>query len=234
MRSSQCPLADVQKFENAELSGRNFGTVRSHRDESVKLSGDVANKTLMDAQKKIACIGWGSLVWNPGMLPHLGGWHQDGPMLPVEFARESADRRITLVICKNVREVQTLWTLLDANDIDSARQQLGLREYDAAKPKWIEANIGFWEKSHGTSHGDGADAIATWAKARDLAGVVWTNLGCGFRASRGIVPSGAEVVAHLRGLDCEERANAEEYVRKTPRQVSTAYRDLIAAELGWI
>lgn len=155
-------------------------------------------------------------------------------MLPVEFARESADRRITLVICNNVREVQTLWTLLDANDIATARQQLGQREYDAAKPKWIEANIGFWDKSSGTSHGESAEAIAAWAHARDFTGVVWTNLDCGFKASRGVMPNGAGVVEHLRGLDGEERASAEEYIRKTPHQVSTAYRELIAAELGWI
>jgi hypothetical protein len=184
-------------------------------------------------QNKIGCIGWGSLVWDPRTLPHLGDWHRDGPMLSVEFARESNGRKITLVICKNVRKVQTLWTLLDAESVATARQQLGLREYDAATPKWIEANIGFWDKSDGTSHGEGAEAIAAWAEAREFAGVVWTNLGCGFKASPGHMPSGADIVAHLRGLEGEQRAAAEEYVRKAPYQVSTAYREMIAAELDW-
>lgn len=154
-------------------------------------------------------------------------------MLRVEFARESAGRKITLVICGDVPEVQTLWTLLDVEGIATARQRLGLREYDAAKPKWIEANIGFWDKSTGTSHGEGADTIAAWAETRDLEDVVWTNLGCGFKARPGLMPGGAEIVAHLRGLEGEERAAAEEYVRQTPHQVNTAYRELIAAELGW-
>ncbi len=66
------------------------------------------------------------------------------------------------------------------------------------------------------------------------AGVVWTNLGCGFKTSPGLMPSGTDVVKHLLSLEGEERANAEEYVRKTPHQVSTAYRELITAELGWI
>lgn len=184
-------------------------------------------------QKKIACIGWGSLIWAPGTLPRLGGWHRDGPMLSVEFARESAGRKITLVICKDVPEVQTLWTLLDVEDIASARQQLGLREYPAAKQKWIESNIGFWEKSTGTSHGEGADAVVAWAKARDLEGVVWTNLGCGFKTDPGVMPSGKQIVAHLSALEGAERAAAEEYVRQTPHQVSTSFRKLIAAELGW-
>jgi len=171
---------------------------------------------------------------NPGTLPRLGGWHRDGPMLRVEFARESAGRKITLVICKNVPEVQTLWTLLDVEDIATARQKLGLREYDAAKPKWIEANIGFWDRSSGTSHGEGATAIAAWAEARDLEGVVWTNLECGFQASRGVMPSGEEVLAHLRALEGAERAAAEDYVSQTPHQVDTTYRKLISAELNWI
>jgi len=187
----------------------------------------------MEAEKKIACIGWGSLIWNPESLPCVGGWHHDGPMLPVEFARESARRKITLVICKDMPEVQTLWTLLDVQDIATARQKLGLREYEAARPKWVEANIGFWDKSSGASHGEGAEAITAWAQTRDLAGVVWTNLGYGFSASRGAMPSGAEIVAHLRDLEGAERADAEEYVRKAPHQVSTAYRELIIASLGW-
>ena len=81
------------------------------------------------------------------------------------------------MICEDVPEVQALWTLLDAADVATARHQLGIREYDAAKPKWIETNIGFWDKPSSTSHGEGAPAIAAWAETRNLEGVVWTNLG---------------------------------------------------------
>jgi hypothetical protein len=184
-------------------------------------------------RKKIACIGWGSLIWNPGSLHCLGEWHQDGPMLPVEFARESADGRITLVICKEARDVQTLWTLIDAEDIATAKQQLGLREHEAANPKWIETNVGFWDKSSNTSYGDGAEAITAWAQTRDFDCVVWTNLSCGFKNSRSSMPSSANIVEHLRNLGDEARATAKDYVRKTPRQINTAYREIIATELGW-
>lgn len=184
-------------------------------------------------QKKIACIGWGSLIWDPRTLPCVGGWNRDGPMLPIEFARESAGRKITLVICKNAPGVQTLWTLLEAEDVAAAKQQLGLREFEAAKPKWIEVNIGFWDRWSGASHGEGERAIAAWADVRDLAGVVWTNLDFGFKVSRGVMPCAEEIVAHLLKLDGADRAAAEEYVRRAPDQIDTEYRRLIASELNW-
>jgi nitroreductase len=51
---------------------------------------------------RIACLGWGSLIWKPENLPIIGEWKNDGPMLPIEFSRESGGQRITLVICDNV------------------------------------------------------------------------------------------------------------------------------------
>ncbi|KIQ21944.1 hypothetical protein RT97_27110 [Variovorax paradoxus] len=184
-------------------------------------------------QDKIVCIGWGSLIWDPRTLPCVGGWNRDGPMLPVEFARESAGRKITLVICENVPEVQSLWTLLAADNVATARQQLGLREFEAAKPKWIEANIGYWDRSGGIYQGEGAPAIAAWAQERGLAGVVWTGLSCGFKISPGVMPRAEEIVAHLNELDGAERIAAEEYVRRAPSQIDTEYRKLIASELDW-
>jgi hypothetical protein len=46
----------------------------------------------------IAVIGWGSLIWCPGILRTKSRWHSDGPALPIEFARISGDNRLSLVI----------------------------------------------------------------------------------------------------------------------------------------
>lgn len=181
----------------------------------------------------IACIGWGSLVHSPGHLRFRAGWHYDGPLLPVEFARESGGKRITLVLCPGVPNVQTCWTLRNVLHIESAKQSLGLREYQDAKPKWIREKIGFWDQTTGTSFGLEAETIAVWATERGLAGVVWTNLPSKFNQTNGVMPTAEQVIAYLRALDGEDRQRAEEYIRKAPAQIDTPYRRLIAQELGW-
>lgn len=166
-------------------------------------------------------------------MRHRGSWHNDGPLLPVEFARESGGKRITLVLCPGVPRVRTCWTLLNVPDIESAKQSLGLREYPDAKPKWIRENIGFWDQATGASFGLEVDTIVAWATERGLAGVVWTNLPCKFNQTSGVMPTAEQVIAYLRALDGGDRLKAEEYVRKSPAQIDTPYRRLIAQELGW-
>jgi hypothetical protein len=186
-----------------------------------------------DKCKAIACIGWGSLVHTPGSLQICGTWHYDGPYLPVEFARESGGRRITLVLCPGVPRVRTCWTLLDLPDIDSAKQNLGLREYREATQNWIRENIGCWERASGIAYGVEAETIASWARERDLAGAVWTNLPCKFNHRNGVMPTAEQVIAYLRALKGEDRQKAEEYIRMAPAQIDTPYRKMIAQELGW-
>lgn len=40
---------------------------------------------------KIVCIAWGSLIWEPGPLRVASTWRPDGPVLPLEFVRDSDD-----------------------------------------------------------------------------------------------------------------------------------------------
>lgn len=185
------------------------------------------------AERRIACIGWGSLIGNPGCLVTLGTWTNDGPQLPVEFARESADGRITLVICPTATRVPTHWILLNQPDIQAAKENLGFREYAKATPEWISKSIGFWDREEATQYGMESETIAAWGAAQGLDGVVWTNLPCGFKASRGTMPSGEEVLGHLLRLDTAAQGKAEAYVRNAPAEVDTAYRREITAHFGW-
>lgn len=184
----------------------------------------------------IACLGWGSLVWDPRDLPCRGSWHNDGPSLPVEFARESGAKKnqrgdkITLVFCPESARVRTYWILLDVPDLTAARRCLAARE---GIPKNWETDIGFADCASGHTHGLEADTITTWGSAIGLAGVVWTNLPCKFNGQQ-VMPSEAEVIAFLRALDGTNRAPAERYVRQAPTQIDTLYRQAIERELGWL
>lgn len=182
---------------------------------------------------RIACVGWGSLIWDPRTLSYLGDWKFDGPILPLEFARESDGQKITLVICPDVTRVTTRWVLMNVPSLHAARENLGLREYDKATPQWIEKRVGFWDRESGTLSGAEGETIAAWARAQKLDGAVWTDLPCGFKSGPKIMPSGQQVVAHLKALVGDAREKAEEYVRFAPAEIDTTYRRLISQELGW-
>ena len=88
---------------------------------------------------KIALVGWGSVIWEPREMPVRGGWHLDGPLLPIEFARAAADgRNIPTAVLLDPPHtdhypwVRTLWALLDVADLDEAIEAVRIRERTAA------------------------------------------------------------------------------------------------------
>lgn len=181
---------------------------------------------------RIACLGWGSLIWNPEDLPLTGGWENDGPVLPIEFARESGRKRITLVIADGAEPVTSLWALMKVASLQAAKEALASRErIDEANIKY---SIGWWRKVDGTSHGRGAQVISGWAPAHNLDAVVWTNLRPGLKGSPNVVPDYDAVLQHFKMLiEHAEQAEAEEYVRKAPSQIKTGYRKRLQQDLGW-
>ncbi len=190
----------------------------------------IENST-MSAKDKIACIGWGSLIWDKRDLPVAGDWQPNGPLLPVEFGRESSkDGKISLVLCAETSLVRTYSALLDVADIQAAKEALAKREgieNPAAK------GIGFWDSATNAVHGREQQAIMAWAKALELKGVVWTNLTCGFQDRRGQMPKPEEIVAYLQGLGGDKLEKAKEYVCKAPLEIDTPYRRFITEKLGW-
>jgi hypothetical protein len=177
----------------------------------------------------IVCLGWGSLVWNPGTLPLKGAWSSDGPYLPIEFTRQSSRNRITLVLTSGVEPIRSLWAPMDVNDLDAAKLKLAERE--GIEKRNIPRAIGYWA---GSQHsGRCADIIGRWALSAGLDAVVWTNLSPKF-GDEYRVPTAEEVLSFLRTLQDQGKSkDAEEYIRKAPRQVATSYRARIEAELGW-
>jgi hypothetical protein len=178
----------------------------------------------------IACIGWGSLIWDMRKLDVDGNWHADGPRLPVEFARQSRDGRITLVIVQGSAAVPTLWSSFNTRDVARARESL--RQREGVFPARADEFVACWRR--GEKPASEPDAtISSWAAGKNLEAAVWTNLPPKFDDIDGRVPTENEVVAYLQTLDGDTRVAAEHYVRRTPRQIATAYRGAIEIALGW-
>lgn len=178
----------------------------------------------------IACLGWGSLVWDPRELPIRREWFADGPLLPIEFARRSRDERVTLVLLDKAPVVRSLWTLMSVSELQAAKEALADREGATGGDK--TKNIGYWS-TKGNSSGVGVGAIAGWANNVGIEAAIWTALPATFIDEYG--PTLADkVIAHLHSLSHERRQNAESYIRRTPRQIDTDVRRRIERELRWL
>ena len=184
---------------------------------------------------KIAILGWGSLLWQPKDLQFDKeiGWSENGPMLPIEFARISKDGRLTLVITKDVKEVKTYFAISNYKTLEEAVLNLAVREGCGRE------QIGGYDKSKNTFSTKVffEQNILEWINNTDIDAVIWTNLGENWAVKNDdgkvieIVPN--ERVDYLKKLKNNKRALAEEYIRRTPTQIKTHYRSLIEKELGW-
>ena len=179
---------------------------------------------------KIACLGWGSLVWRPEGLLIQRQWFQDGPLLPIDFVRQSKDGRLTLVINETSIVVRTLWALMDTTDLDKAKTSLQIRE--GIKKENIDTHIGVLKVTDNYDN-EMMNGIKQWAVNRKLDAVIWTSLGAKFMGADKRVPTIDEALDYLRTLPVKERQNAEEYIRRTPIQIDTLFRQRFEKEFNW-
>lgn len=180
---------------------------------------------------KIACLGWGSLIWDPKELQlkqTQHPWHPDGPILPVEFARKSRDGRLTLVIVTDGEERPVLWAEHAFNDLTEARANLCEREWHGGDPRSV---VGLWQRDS-LEQSLHAEKIDRWAKSQEFDAVIWTKLPPRFKGQEREL-SVEEAIDYLQSLSGDEKRLAEEYVRRTPRQIETRFRKVIESVLGW-
>ena len=178
---------------------------------------------------RIACLGWGSLVWDPRELPIQREWFFDGPFVRVEFVRRSDNGRITLVLEASAPPVRSLWAVMDHTvaDITEAREALRNREGERVS---IE-HIGHWSK--GGNSPELIFDLSEWATSHGVEGVVWTALPSKFPNVEKQTPTIEQVLEHLGAMTGTARDTAERYIRCAPRQIDTPYRRRIEAALQW-
>ena len=182
------------------------------------------------SSKKIACLGWGSLIWDPRELPIRDSWFDDGPLLPIEFSRKSNDGRLTLVIDQLGTIVRSFWALMAETDLAKAREALRLRE------RCNREDIGFW-KNREKAPTDIVN-LPAWANARGIDAVIWTALAprFDFQNISKIRPTKDDAVRYLKHIvngNNPAADLAQTYIRMAPKQVDTEYRRAFEKEFGW-
>jgi len=180
---------------------------------------------------KIAVLGWGSLIWDRRNLRIAGEWFEDGPYLPIEFARVSKDGRLTLVLFPHAKKVQVLWAYMDTDDLEEAIENLKERECTTTK------RIGFVEITHGRNRcnviPDVISDIEEWLNEKSINAVTWTDLCSNFEEKTEAEFTEDNVIKYLENLQPYAKRKAEEYIRKAPLQIRTKMRKVIEERLGW-
>ena len=180
---------------------------------------------------KIAVLGWGSLIWDQKKLKVSQDWKNDGPILPIEFARISSNSRLTLVLKNNAKQVQVLWNYIDTEDFNVARENLRERE-DTPN---IE-RIGFVNIMNNTKTNRNENItrlIIEWAKKKELDAVIWTDLGTKFKDKINLKLNLENIISYLGSLPPDKQELAKEYFVKAPEQIKTEYRNDIQETLNW-
>ena len=71
----------------------------------------------------------------------------------------------------------------------------------------------------------------TECAALSLDAVFWTNLNSKFN-NRDVAPTLDQAITHLHGLNINSRQRAEEYIRRTPAQIGTPFREEFEVKWG--
>ena len=207
--------------------------------------------------EKIVCLGWGSLVWRLDGLPverfsglsrppwargakdceDIGDWQCDGPTVRVEFMRQSGPAkgrdRVTLVLHEQGTLVTSFWARMTVHNRNKAKEYLAVREGTRCRSRsnpTPTAGIEHW--SSGDPDPEKIPGLGSWAASRNIDHVIWTALESNFEEN-GEAPPVERVVNFLKELSEKGKDTAaREYVRYTPQQINTAYRQRIVDCLG--
>ena len=169
------------------------------------------------------------MIWKPENLAYdiESKWSPDGPFLPIEYSRISVDGRLTLVISDVVNEVKTLFAISNFDTLDQAILNLAIRKGSNT------STIGFFIKNSSQISPNNfkyRNNIENWLKQNDnVDALIWTNLPENWKSKT----TYQDRVEYLLSLTENTNMKAEEYIRKTPKQINTVLRSEIEKRLNW-
>ncbi|MEM9010297.1 MAG: hypothetical protein AAGE18_03665 [Pseudomonadota bacterium] len=188
---------------------------------------------MADPGRSIAIIGWGSLIWDLEVLaPHVtGDWAMTaGPVLPLEFSRISAKRKMGLVVCID----PAVGVDCPTHVIRSRRGRLADAAADLAARERAPLDLIGAVDIAGDSAGRAeiAALVAGWCRRTGWDGAVWTDLRPNFAETTGQTFSLQAAQAYLRTLAGENLEEAHRYIQNAPAGTQTPLRQALAAD-GW-
>lgn len=174
-----------------------------------------------------AIIVWGSLFWDPRNLETIGQWFFDGPVLPIEFARISSDKRLTLVIKPTYKKITTLYAISSNEDYTVARENLRQRE----KTNNI-GNIGFIDFKTNAYHVRSnnlfiLDILRQWNENKGFNAALWSDFSPNFTVKTRKAFTSENIIEYIHNLDDDARHLTLEYIYRTPKQITTQFRNEI-------
>lgn len=182
-------------------------------------------------RRKIAILGWGSLLWDQG--GDFDCWHDDwlfdGPEIKLEFSRISERRAgaLTLVIDpKTGTKTHVAYCMSKRSSPEDAIADLRCREGTTLK------NIGYvYRGTDKANHSDeeSCEAIRRWARDKAFDVVVWTALKSNFKETTEKQFTVAAAVSYLQGLNAIGKVKSAEYLWRAPEFVQTPLRQTLQA-----
>lgn len=176
---------------------------------------------------KIGIIAWGSLIYDSSILKIADDkWFNDGPEIPIEFARISKNNRLTLVIYPAFDKVKTYYSLSSLGNLEEAIKNLAEREGTDIK------NIGYINFKTGESRSKKMEPelkknISIWNIAKNLDAIIWTDLNENFIAKLKHQFSLETSIRYLDSLSDEDFMLAKEYIINAPNQTQTRNRNAL-------
>jgi hypothetical protein len=192
----------------------------------------LVEQRIKEKRVKIAILGWGSLLWEGGQEFDRwhGPWEFDGPTLKLEFSRISEKRLKALTLVINVNhgvETAVAWCLSKRGTVADAICDLRGREETTV------GNIGrvtIGSQAGQLRRGSPEDAIAAWARTKNLEAVIWTALESNFQEKTRQPFSVDAALSHLKTLTPEGKVKAAEYIWRAPAFVKTPVRAALQKE----